>query len=557
MVNESDSYRPDFFPNAQFSARDLQRPTFGRPQDVRGGNVKHVRGIAWSCDGRRVVTGGEYKELLVWDAKATIDAKASTSLPPSSSKPNPHNGHVGAVAWSPVDPNILVSGDKGSSAGGTIAIWNLTTPTTPVTTFRITGDVLHIAFHPSGRHFAVVCPMRSRDEVYFYWQTTENGKDTWSRREDIGLGGPAGDIGSEEINSLRFTNSGKLVCAVSNDGSINAWVYPSTLQFEKEELHPETGSIEGRLQINESGPSTSPSSPKATADDDAPLTGKSRAASPREGTPDEGGREGATGGDVDMDEGVQGQEQAEDRVDVIEGEDEGDVEREGEEKAPGNGGVNNDEEEEEAAATETQGQDVEMAEPSLPETNENEVENKVEAEAPLSNETEPTIPPPSAAPSRRPSPPATTISSSNPPAPIVTEKAQPRAKQLQRFRHSVCHSASLLSLGFDPRGKYLAVGGQDALLSMFDTRDWICERTFDVCTAAIRHIAFSQDGELIAMGGDDVFIAIVSVHTGSTIAKVPIQGMLNSLVWHPKRNSLAYSTGTKTSVPVWHVVHQE
>ena len=30
--------------------------------------------------------------------------------------------------------------------------------------------------------------------------------------------------------------------------------------------------------------------------------------------------------------------------------------------------------------------------------------------------------------------------------------------------------------------RFLAVGGQDALLSLFDTRDWICVRTFDVCT---------------------------------------------------------------------------
>ncbi|WWD22174.1 hypothetical protein CI109_106665 [Kwoniella shandongensis] len=549
MVNEStESYRPDHFPNAQWSARDLPRPTFGRSHDVRGGNVKHVRSVAWSCDGKKVATGGEYKELLVWDAKANIESKASTSLPSLSSKPNPHNGHVGAIAWSPADPNILVSGDKGSSAGGTIAIWNLTSPSAPIATFRITGDVLHIAFHPSGRHFAVVCPMRSRDEVYFYWQTIVDGKEVWARREDIGLGGALGDIGSEEINSLRFTNSGKLVCAVSNDGSINAWIYPlSLVQPEEIPQIPNSnanGNTAQALVINESGPSTTPSSPKVTADADAdadaegdggeedvPVIGKSRATSPREGTPgEEGGREGKAegeGGDVEMSEDVDVKsgegEQGEEKPQV-EGEGNTTESGEGETKA-----------EETATIADVRNQDVEMEESAKPNT-----EPEPEPEA--------TIPPPSsAAPSRRPTPP--------PPAAVPTPA--PRAKQLLRLRHSVCHSASLLALGFDPRGQYLAVGGQDALLSMFDTKDWICERTFDVCTAAIRHIAFSQDGEFIAIGGDDTFIAIVSVYTGATIAKVPVQGMVNSLTWHPRRNWLAYSTAIKTSVPVWHVVHQE
>ena len=71
---------------------------------------------------------------------------------------------------------------------------------------------------------------------------------------------------------------------------------------------------------------------------------------------------------------------------------------------------------------------------------------------------------------------------------IVTKSAQEieldkkRAKQLRRLRHAVCHSASLLALAFDPLGRFLAVGGQDALLSLFDTREWICQRTFDACT---------------------------------------------------------------------------
>jgi hypothetical protein len=30
--------------------------------------------------------------------------------------------------------------------------------------------------------------------------------------------------------------------------------------------------------------------------------------------------------------------------------------------------------------------------------------------------------------------------------------------------------------------RFMAIGGQDAMLSLFDTQDWICQRTFDMCT---------------------------------------------------------------------------
>ncbi|WVF69881.1 hypothetical protein IAT40_004664 [Kwoniella sp. CBS 6097] len=549
MVNESDTpYRPEYFPNLQPSARDLPKPAFGRPQEVRGGNVKHVRTVAWSHDGRKVATGGEYKDLLLFDAKSSVDSKPFRSLPSSSSKPSPHNGHVGAIAWSPVDPNVLISGDKGSSAGGVVAIWHLSSPSSPVATFNISGDVLHIAFHPSGRHFAVVCPQKNKDEVFFFWLTEVDGQEVWARRDDIALGGALMDIGSEEINSLRFINSGKLVCAVSNDGSINAWVYPLQLQIPNERELPAAP----QLQIPESGLSTAPSSPRPTADDDAALRGKSRAASPSDDAPDqtrageaEEDKEAvAEEGDVEMGNG-DGEDAAASELPV-------DVEvKEGTEAE--NGEVQPIVKVEESVESTTQDQ------PGTPAVGEATEEKTGDVEMIDNATTEPApstpLPVSSAAPSRRPSPPAPAEKTTRPATATTTEKK--KARQLQRLRHAICHSASLLSLAFDPQGRYLAVGGQDALLSMFDTREWICERTFDVCTAAIRQIAFSHDGEFIALGGDDTYIAIVSVYTGATIAKLPVHGMVNAISWHPSKNWLAYSYSGKTGVPLWYVAYQE
>jgi WD40 repeat protein len=49
-----------------------------------------------------------------------------------------------------------------------------------------------------------------------------------------------------QINSLRFSNSGKMVCAVSNDGSVNAWVYPLELRVVEPELTTTTGQLQGK-----------------------------------------------------------------------------------------------------------------------------------------------------------------------------------------------------------------------------------------------------------------------------------------------------------------------
>jgi THO complex subunit 3 len=39
------------------------------------------------------------------------------------------------------------------------------------------------------------------------------------------------------------------------------------------------------------------------------------------------------------------------------------------------------------------------------------------------------------------------------------------------------HTASCLTTELSPTGKYLATGGADSIISLFDTKDWICQRT--------------------------------------------------------------------------------
>ena len=43
------------------------------------------------------------------------------------------------------------------------------------------------------------------------------------------------------------------------------------------------------------------------------------------------------------------------------------------------------------------------------------------------------------------------------------------------------HVGGCVALALDPRGRYLASGGLDSIINMFDLNDWICARTITIC----------------------------------------------------------------------------
>ncbi|KAG6832187.1 hypothetical protein H0H92_004919 [Tricholoma furcatifolium] len=61
------------------------------------------------------------------------------------------------------------------------------------------------------------------------------------------------------------------------------------------------------------------------------------------------------------------------------------------------------------------------------------------------------------------------------------------------------HVGGCLAVALDPRGRYLASGGFDSIVNMFDLNDWICARTITVSENAINALSFSHDGEYLAI----------------------------------------------------------
>lgn len=167
---------------------------------------------------------------------------------------------------------------------------------------------------------------------------------------------------------------------------------------------------------------------------------KSRAVSPRDGTPEETPK----GGDQ-TDEATEETEEAKDGADAaISGEA---AEAVGADEKPITQDVEMGEATAETPATEGQAPLSDIEEPaSAPgpsATNGNGDDIEMASSQPKTLDSTP--PTSSAAPSRPPSPPPTKSESK------VVEK--PKARPLKCVRHTICHSASLLSLSFDKAGR--------------------------------------------------------------------------------------------------------
>ncbi|KAG0052281.1 hypothetical protein BGZ83_002787 [Gryganskiella cystojenkinii] len=103
------------------------------------------------------------------------------------------------------------------------------------------------------------------------------------------------------------------------------------------------------------------------------------------------------------------------------------------------------------------------------------------------------------------------------------------------------HTSNCYCLEFDPRGRYLATGGADALVCLWDLDEYICLRTFGKLDWPVRTISFSFDGEFIASASEDLNLDIALVETGESVYQIHCGAAMNSVAWHPNKYLLAYA----------------
>lgn len=112
----------------------------------------------------------------------------------------------------------------------------------------------------------------------------------------------------------------------------------------------------------------------------------------------------------------------------------------------------------------------------------------------------------------------------------------------QRLRSVVGHghSAHIYHLCQDPSGRYLASGATDAIISLWDTTDMVCVRTFTGTDDDVSQMSFSSDSRYLAYA-DHLGIAIMDLESGHTVRSVPTGGdKPASIEWNPRHLVLAW-----------------
>lgn len=112
------------------------------------------------------------------------------------------------------------------------------------------------------------------------------------------------------------------------------------------------------------------------------------------------------------------------------------------------------------------------------------------------------------------------------------------------------HTGSCLSVELSPNAQYLASGGTDSLVCLYDTKDWICRRTLTDLVGPVKSLSFTHDGYYLVAGSDaDVQLGQGSgtgidcyhvesgekVHSFKTATSSPV------VAWAPTRYQLAYT----------------
>lgn len=113
---------------------------------------------------------------------------------------------------------------------------------------------------------------------------------------------------------------------------------------------------------------------------------------------------------------------------------------------------------------------------------------------------------------------------------------------LQTLHTLHAHTSSCFSLALSPTSRYLAIGGSDALISLYDTTDWVCKRTLTNLTGAVKSVGFSFDGSFVVGGSDEgSVLEVAHTESGEYVGKVDIgaSGGCGVVAWHPGRYWIA------------------
>lgn len=116
------------------------------------------------------------------------------------------------------------------------------------------------------------------------------------------------------------------------------------------------------------------------------------------------------------------------------------------------------------------------------------------------------------------------------------------------------HTSSCSSIAYSPLGNYVAIGGSDAMIALWDTYDWVCRRTMSNANSGkVSGLSWSWDGRYITGSCEDAGSSgsgegksegfeIYHAECGEVVFTVPTRtNSVPAVQWHPKMYALAYT----------------
>jgi len=156
------------------------------------GHKKLAKSVAFSPDGKRIISGNWDSTINVWDAETGDELRTLRG----------HKKCVESVAFSP-DGRRIVSG----SDDKTIKIWDAATGTELMTLRAHGRSINSVAFSPDGKRIV----SGSEDNTIKVWDA-ETGAELMTLRGHRG-----------EVNSVAFSPDGKRIVSGSSPGTVNLW----------------------------------------------------------------------------------------------------------------------------------------------------------------------------------------------------------------------------------------------------------------------------------------------------------------------------------------------
>lgn len=115
------------------------------------------------------------------------------------------------------------------------------------------------------------------------------------------------------------------------------------------------------------------------------------------------------------------------------------------------------------------------------------------------------------------------------------------------------HTSSCSSIAYSPLGNYVAIGGSDAMIALWDTYDWVCKRTMSNANSGkVSGLTWSWDGRYITSSCEDMGsgggegksegFEIYHAESAEVVYTVPTKNSaVPAVQWHPKTYALAYT----------------